>query len=496
MTPEQLKASILQYAIEGKLVKQDPNDEPASVLLDKIEAEKERLVKEGKIKKAKKLPAITDDEKPFSIPDSWEWVRLEDLSTFLNGFAYKSKNYVKLSNNQVIRLGNVKNNKLVLQTKPVYIDDKYATDTLRYQIRKNDILFTMTGTRRKRDYFFTLLIKPNNLRQKKLFLNQRVGCLRYVLCNPNWLNFILKAPTILDEVFANETGTANQGNIGSVKTMSILIPLPPLAEQKRIVAKIEKLMPLVDKYAEAYNRLQKIDTTFEEKLKQSILQYAMEGKLVPQNPNDKPVSVLLERIKAEKDKLVKEGKIKKSKALPQVEDDEKPFSIPDSWEWVRLGSILKPEKSVKPKFSFKYVDIASLDNKTNIIKGTRTLIYGKDKIPFRATKIISTGDILYSTVRPYLRNIAVVPSDYNNQIATSGFYVLKPLVRDTNLFLFYVLLSPYLTNAMHREMKGLNSPSIKKSDLSTFSIPLPPLEEQQRIVSKIQKIFNQIKNKS
>ena len=150
MTPEQLKASILQYAVEGKLVKQDPNDEPASELLKKIENEKDQLIEEGKIKKSKKLPTIADDEKPFDIPDNWEWARLEDISTFMSGFAYKSRFYVKSASNQVIRLGNVKNDHLILDNKQVFIDDKYANETNAYKIREGNILFTMTGTRKKR----------------------------------------------------------------------------------------------------------------------------------------------------------------------------------------------------------------------------------------------------------------------------------------------------------------------------------------------------------
>lgn len=276
-----------------------------------------------------------------------------------------------------------------------------------------------------------------------------------------------------------------QPNISKTKIENFTFPLPPLEEQKRIVAKIEKLMPLVDEYAESYNRLQKIDNEFEDKLKQSVLQYAMEGKLVKQNSSDEPASELIKKIENEKAELIKEGKIKKNKKLPAITDDEKPFDIPDSWEWVRLGELLKPEINLKPKSSFEYIDIASLNNKTNTIKDCKTYIWGKDKIPVRATKPVSKGDILYSTVRPYLRNVAIVPDKLDNQIATSGFYVLKPLKYTDTKYIFYLLLSPYLTNAMHEKMKGINSPSIKKSDLKNFVVVFPPLEEQKRIVTNL-----------
>ena len=226
-----------------------------------------------------------------------------------------------------------------------------------------------------------------------------------------------------------------------------------------------------------------------EQLKASILQYAVEGKLVKQNPDDEPASELLKKIEDEKVKLIKAGKIKRNKKLPVVTDEEKSFAIPNNWQWVRLGELLKPEISLKPKSSFKYIDIASLDNKINVITNYKTCIIGKDKIPVRATKLVSKGDILYSTVRPYLKNVAIVPNELDKQIATSGFYVLKSLEPTDNKYLFYLLLSPYLTNAMHEKMKGINSPSIKKSDLKSFPIPLPPLEEQKRIVAKIEKIM-------
>lgn len=235
-----LKSKVLDLAMRGKLVEQDPHDEPASVLLEKIKAEKEQLVKEGKIKKSKQLPPITDDEKPFDIPDSWEWVRLGDVGTFQGGFAYKSKKYVDASQYQVIRLGNVKNDQLKLDTDPVFINKDYAKETYKYHINVGDILFTMTGTRRKRDYFYSLIV--NKEYSKFLFLNQRVGCFKPIaLINKLWLNYILKAPVTLDEVFKNETGSVNQGNIGSTDTLNILIPLPPLSEQNKVVIKILEL---------------------------------------------------------------------------------------------------------------------------------------------------------------------------------------------------------------------------------------------------------------
>lgn len=242
--PEDMQKSILQYAIQGKLVEQREEEGTAEELYQQIQEEKARLIKEGKIKKEKALPEITEDEIPFDIPESWKWVRLRDVVSFHGGYAYKSTSYVPESKNQIIRLGNVKNNKIVVDTNPVFISNEMALDTEKYKILPGDILFTMTGTRGKKDYFYTTVVEEEILKVKNLYLNQRVGCLRSLYrINVYWLSMFLKADSITRQVFATETGTANQGNIGSDNTMTILIPLPPLEEQKRIVAKIEEMLP-------------------------------------------------------------------------------------------------------------------------------------------------------------------------------------------------------------------------------------------------------------
>lgn len=497
MTPEQLKASILQYAVEGKLVKQDPNDEPASELLKKIENEKDQLIEEGKIKKSRKLPAITDEEKPFDIPDNWEWARLEDISTFMSGFAYKSRFYVKSASNQVIRLGNVKNDHLILDNKQVFIDDKYANETNAYKIREGNILFTMTGTRKKRDYFFTLLVNKKDVSKRNLYLNQRVGCLNHIFSvNKKWLNYILKSQTILDEVFINETGTANQGNIGSAKTMRIVLPIPPLEEQKRIVAKIEKLMPLVDEYAESYNRLQKIDNEFEDKLKQSVLQYAMEGKLVKQDPSDEPASELIKKIKNEKAELIKEGKIKKSKKLPVITDDEKPFDIPDSWEWVRLGNIgdwgagATPSRQHPEYYGGDILWLKTGDLNDGVIQDTSEKIT-EAGVANSSVKVNQPGNILIAMYGATIGKLGIVGKTLVTNQACCG---CTPFTGIYNLYLFYYLLSA--RSRLIELGSGGAQPNISKTKIENFTFPLPPLEEQKRIVTKIERFMDSISNLS
>ncbi len=245
--PDKLRKSILQQAVQGKLTERDPSDEPASELLKHIQMEKSKLIAEGRIKKEKQLPPITEDDCPYDLSDTWVWVRLGDIVQYQGGYAYKSDTYVKQSNNQVVRLGNVKNSALLLSASPVYIPNHIAEETDEYRIVKDTILFTMTGTKGKRDYFYTCKTTEDNSSGCKLYLNQRVGCLRpYSGINLDWLIIVLQSEVVLSQIFATATGNANQANIGSTNTMKLMIPLPPLAEQKRIVARVEEVLAMCD----------------------------------------------------------------------------------------------------------------------------------------------------------------------------------------------------------------------------------------------------------
>ena len=246
--PEILKKSILQQAVMGKLVPQDDNDEPASVLLDRIRVEKQALIKAGRLKKDKHESIIyrrdnshyekvddnetcINEEVPFDIPHSWEWCRLVDIVSFIGGYAYKSTDFIEKSDYQVLRLGNIKNDLLKLEQKPVYISEQLAQSTQNFTCKDYDILLTMTGTRGKRDYFYTVMVRG----ETNLYINQRVGCLRpYYPEMAEWLILALKSECILSQVFEYETGTANQGNLGAENILKTLIPIPPRDEQKRI----------------------------------------------------------------------------------------------------------------------------------------------------------------------------------------------------------------------------------------------------------------------
>ena len=496
MNAQQLKNAILQEAIEGRLVPQDPNDEPASVLLERIREEKKRLFKEGKLKKKdlEETP-ISEDEKPFEIPESWEWVRLKDVVSFIGGYAYDSHSFISSSSYQVLRLGNIKNDTILLNVNPVFISQALAEDTKKFSCKECDILITMTGTRKKRDYFFSVLVDDAH---KNLFVNQRVGCLRpYNNFLAKWLIKVLKTETVLQQVFRYETGTANQGNLGAENILKTLFPLPPLAEQKRIVAKIEELLPKVEEYGKAQEALDKLNEELPERLKKSILQEAIEGRLVPQDPNDEPASVLLDIIRKEKARLVKEGKLKK-KDLEEtpISEDEIPFKIPESWEWHRIGflaSLYTGNSISKDVKESKYINVkgrwyigtkdVNFDNTINYDNGV--YIPEKEEQQF---KIAPSGSILMCIEGGSAgRKIGIIDRDvcFGNKLCCFLSYGIF------NMFIYYYLQSSNFKEIFNDNKKGIIG-GVSINMMSPLLIPVPPLAEQKRIVAKIEEVFKEI----
>lgn len=477
MTPEQLKASILQYAMEGRLVKQYSNDEPASILLEKIKAEKEKLVKEGKIKKSKKLPVIEEDEKPFDIPDSWEWVRFGNIVNFNLGKT-PSKTTDIYWHNGTVPWVTIKD----MQDKTLSETDKQVSDRAIREVFNNNVCQPNTLL-----MSFKLTIGKTSILNIKAVHNEAIIDIIPLIDDNhifrNYLFFIL--PYISQYASSNYAIKGKTLNKTSINNM--LIPLPPLAEQKRIVAKIEKLMPLVDKYAEAYNRLKKIDDEFDDRLKQSILQYSMEGKLVKQNPDDEPASVLLEKIKTEKEKLIQEGKIKKTKKLPEITDEEKPFDIPDGWKWVRIKEIGYLQTGTTPSIGKNNY----LGNYIPFIKPGD--IY-EDRINYKnqalSEKGLKNGRLIekHSILTVCIGSIGKSyvtdrPVSCNQQINT-----ITPLQHVYYKYILACINSRIVQQSLWKKASKTTLPIVNRTKLSSIVIPLPPLEEQKRIVAKIEKL--------
>ena len=491
MTPEQLKASILQYAVEGKLVKQDPNDEPASELLKRIENEKAELIREGNIKKSKQLPAISNDEEPFDIPDSWEWIRLGNICEPIRyGFTSSAKDN---GNSKLVRITDIQNNNVNWNNVPFCDVPEVKLKDL--QLKTNDILIARTGGTVGKSFVVKniseVAVFASYLIRIRLIDNELIDFVKYFLDSPYyWQMISLK-----------QSGTG-QPNVNATKLSEILIPIPPIEEQKRIVAKIEKLMPLVDEYAESYNRLQKIDNEFEDKLKQSVLQYAMEGKLVKQNLSDEPASELIKKIENEKAELVKEGKIKKSKKLPAITDDEKPFDIPDSWEWVRLGNITiyqngyayKSSQLTKIKRGLPVIKSQNIMTLNVVIKDNNDYVEQPNDRMLRSQ--INKGDLLMclssqSQNPEPLGKTAIYNLD-EPALLNQRVLKLKLIDQSMTKLVFYFINSPWFHYTVSHKGSGSGQSNLKLNHVRNMLLPVPPLEEQKRIVTKIEELMTSI----
>ena len=473
MKAQDLKNSILQLAIQGKLVPQDASDEPAEVLYAKIQAEKQKLIKEGKIKKDKPLPPIADDEIPFKIPSTWKWVRLGDMC--LNIFCGKSPKYSVVETPYKI-IGQQANQDDGLDFK--YI--KYGTSAFvkdmpeMYYLKNYDVLLnTLGGGTIGRSGMYV------SNKYEKLLTDGHLFVFRLLdIPTAIYLLFYLKLKR--SEIERNANGSTNQTFLNLGETKQWLIPLPPLAEQKRIVARIEKLEPLVKQYDKAETELSALNGSFPEQLKKSILQYAIQGKLVAQDANDESAEALYAKIQAEKQRLIKEGKIKKDKPLPPITDDEVPFAIPSTWKWVRLGDIidllsgrdLLPTEysNVYTKGCVPYITGASNFKDEKIIENRWTLI----------PAVLACKNDLLLTCKGTIGTIGFLSCD-KAHIARQIMAIRIYKWFDINYLKYFLM---YYVQVFQSKAKSI-IPGIARDDILTFLFPLPPLAEQKRIVAKV-----------
>lgn len=488
MNGQDLKNSILQLAIQGKLIEQRDEEGTAKELLEKIKAEKEQLIKEKKIKKEKSLPEITEDEIPFEIPESWEWARIGQISALITkGTTPRGGNVAYLSDGiGFLRAENVAGIDKLNISNLKYIDEDTHNNFLKRSIlQENDILITIAGTLGR-----TAIVKKEYL---PLNANQAISIVRLVngnMVNLLYLVYAINSPSIQILIMGQKKITAIP-NLTLEIIENCIIPLPPLEEQKRIVAKIESLMPYIEQYDKAYTKVEALNKKFPEDMQKSILQYAIQGKLVEQRAEEGTAEELYVKIQEEKEKLIKEKKIKKEKPLPEISEEEIPFEIPESWKWVRLRNIVYNRGQKKPDKRFSYIDIGSIDNNNQRLNNNEQLIE-PDQAPSRARKIVEYGDILYSTVRPYLHNMCIINKEFKNEpIASTGFAVMSCYKNIHNKFLFYFLLSPVFDAYANstENSKGVAYPAINDERLYRAVVPLPPLQEQKRIVEKIEEML-------
>ena len=470
MNAQQLRNSILQEAIEGRLVPQNPNDEPASVLLERIREEKKRLVNEGKLKKKdlEETP-ISEDEIPFEIPESWEWVRIKAILSLQAG-------------------KNVTSADIHSEQNGVFKYPCYGGNGLRGYVKNynNEGSYPLIGRQ-------GALCGNVNMAHGQFWATEHaVVTDGWGMTDVKWQYFFLIALNL------NRYATATaQPGLAVSNIIEVPIPLPPLAEQKRIVAKIEELLPKVEEYGKAQDALNKLNEELPEKLKKSVLQEAIEGRLVKQDPNDEPASVLLERIREEKKRLVNEGKLKK-KDLEEtpISEDEIPFDIPESWEWVRFGNVAEIARGGSPRPIKEYIteDSSGLNwiKIGDTDKGGKYINSCKEKIKpegLKKTRIVHPGDFLLTNSmsfgRPYITNIEGCIHD--------GWLMISPFAGAfEQSYLYYVLSSAFAHKQFNDKVAGAVVQNLNSDKVAESLIPLPPLAEQKRIVAKIEELFEQI----
>ena len=520
MTAQQLKNSILQMAVQGKLVPQDPNDEPASILLERIRAEKERLIKEKKIKREKNPSVIFKgadntpyekigdevrslaDEVPFDIPDSWEWVRLIDVCEYIQ--RGKSPKYSPIKKYPVVAQKCNQWSGFSIE-KAQFIEpnslSSYGPERL---LQDNDLMWNSTGLGTLgRMAIYKTAANPYELAVADSHVTVIRPLKQFVL--PEYLYYYFANPSVQSVIEDQADGTTKQKELATATIKAYLTPIPPLDEQRRILAKLSEVLPVVKNYGVVYDETTVMQEAFPESLKKSILQEAVQGKLVPQDPSDEPAEALLERIRAEKQRLIKEGKIKKNKhesvifrrdnshyekldGIERCIDDEIPFDLPKSWEWARFFSVVDIATNlVRPEEYADYMHIAP----DNIEKATGTLFechtVQQDKVA-SPNHLFYKGQIIYSKIRPLLRKAVIAPFD---GLCSADMYPLNTAINRKYL-LKYMLSDAFNLQVATAMSSRVKMPKINQDELSKILIPIPPMQEQERIVSKIEELFDKI----
>ena len=485
MKAADLKKSILQYAVEGKLVPQDIHDEPASLLYDKIIKEKETLIKQGKIKKEKPLPPITDDEIPYDIPENWKWVRLGEVFIIERGASPRPiSSFVTNDINGInwIKIGDAKKG------------CKYITNT------KEKI--TQEGAKRSRFVNIGDFIFSNSMSFGRPYILKINGCIHdgwnvlkqitnqidSIKINSDFIYYIISSSLLQSQIIQKAMGGIVE-NIKSDNLKTLLFPLPPLKEQERIVKKIDELMALCDKLEQEEEKLSALDKHFADTLPKSILQYAVEGKLIPQDIHDEPASILYDKIIKEKETLIKQGKIKKEKPLPPITDDEIPYDIPENWKWVRLGEVgfwgsgSTPNRSCKEYYTngvIPWVKTGELND--GIINNTNEMLTQKAVLENSMT-IYPKDSLIIAMYGATIGKLGIL----NIEATTNQACCVCQTYKINNHFLFYYLMSE--RNNFKKISFGGAQPNISKIKIIHYLFPLPPLKEQERIVKKVDELL-------
>lgn len=505
MTAKQLTDSILQMAIQGKLVPQVPSDEPVSVLLERIREEKRALVAEGKLKEKDLVEkAIEEQDYPYTIPESWIWVRLEDITVYIS--RGKSPVYSETKKYPIVAQKCNQWSGFSLE-KAKFADpktvEKYAEERL---LQDGDLLWNSTGI----GTLGRMAIYDSNVNEYGwAAADSHVTVIRTMpnFCYYKFLYYYFASPEVQRVIEDKSDGSTKQKELSQETVRKYEVPLPPLAEQHRIVERIEEYLPIIKEYGEAYEEAAKMDAELPDKLKKSILQEAIMGKLGTQDPSDAPASILLEDIRTEKKKLVNEGILKKKDLMETpIEVDEVPYDIPEQWEWARLGNFF----SIASGLSYKKDDLQiTSDEKVRVLRGGN-ISFGnwcqKPDDVFIAKKFVADELLLkeWTFITPAVssyENIgktALIRESYDD-IVVGGFILMLFPIYKNRVFLEYLnfLFQSYYYKQLCQSLTNKSGQAfynLSRTKLLNALIPIPPLEEQQRIVQKIEEMYAEIDN--
>ena len=488
MTPEQLKASILQYAIQGKLVEQRPEEGSGEELYQQIQTEKQRLIQEKKIKKEKPLAEISEDEIPFDIPESWKWVKVGNVGSWSSG-ATPSRTNPAYYGGTIPWLKTGDLNDGFIKEIPEFITDLALEKT---SVRLNpvgSVLMAMYGA----------TIGKLGILDISATTNQACcACIPYEGMHNKYLFYYLMS---MRRSYIGMAEGGAQPNISKEKIVNSLIPLPPLAEQKRIVAKIEELLPLVERYAAAYEKLEQFNAKFPEDMKKSILQYAIQGKLVEQRAEEGTGEELYQQIQAYKQKLIKAGKLKKTRALEPISELAIPFDFPLSWKVCYIDDIAFVTKLAGFEYT-KYIADNLVTDGIPLFKG-KNVQNGKLVFSFESYIPESISDELPRSqitkkclLTPYvgtIGNIAIFDGSFKAHLG-SNVGKIELLNSDTKTFVLeeyvlWYLKSTYGYAELTKHKKATAQESISIDAIRNVIIAIPPIEEQYRIVAKIEELL-------
>ena len=472
MTAEQLKASILQMAMQGKLVEQRAEEGTGTELLKTITKKFD----------TPKSFSINEEEIAFEIPESWAWTKVGNVTILYNGRAFKPSDWTE-DGLPIVRIQNLNDENALFNRYNGVFDEVY-------HLYGEELLFAWSGTP-------GTSFGAHIWRRQEAVLNQHIFRIEFPeeYIDKKYFAYALNFQVL--NLIRLAHGSAGLQHVTKGNFQNSLIPIPPLEEQKRIVAKIEELMPFVEQYAKASTRLNTLNASFPNQMKKSILQQAVMGKLVPQNPKDEPASVLLKKIAEEKQKLIKEGKIKKQKSLPTITEDEIPFDIPESWEWVRLNEII--ENVPANGFSPKGVDYPT-DYKNLTLTATTSGTFKANAFKYvditkeQAEKyFLKEDDILIqrSNSRELVGTACLYTEESNKYIYPDLMMRIHALDGIWSQYLVMTLQSPYVREYYQQNASGSSQsmPKINQSIVENTLIPIPPLHEQNKIVHAVKSLI-------